>query len=276
MIEFSCHTWAFNDLTLTEALGTIARLGFRYADLGSGAHFNPVKAVADSRRVIADIVADLRVYNLKLADVYLLLPRITLADEDARRYEIEQFKALVPVMKGIGTAGVTLSPGMAVPNPNPDPDSNGDPAFERAVEALHEMIDSAGDDLSISIEPHLDSVAATPERALKLVEAVPGLSITLDWAQFVQQGYSDDDLAPLLPHTRHVQMRQAAKGKLQTAFAAGSIDLPAAMRTLQTADYRGVMCIEYLRSTQEVHGMIPVNVVRETVRLRDTLRTARK
>ncbi|HEX2618495.1 MAG TPA: hypothetical protein VHL11_00075, partial [Phototrophicaceae bacterium] len=101
MIEFSCHTWAFNDLTLTEALGTIARLGFRYADLGSGAHFNPVKAVADPRRVAADIIGDLRVYNLKFADVYLLLPRISLADEEARRYEIDQFKTLLPVIRAI-------------------------------------------------------------------------------------------------------------------------------------------------------------------------------
>ncbi len=37
MIEFACHTWTFNDLTVPEALGTIARLGFRYADIGFAA-----------------------------------------------------------------------------------------------------------------------------------------------------------------------------------------------------------------------------------------------
>lgn len=268
MIEFSCHTWAFNDLTLTEALGTIARLGFRYADIGSGAHFNPVKAAADPRRVIADIIADLRVYNLKLADVYLLLPRITAADESARRYEIDQFKGLVPALRAIGTAGVTLSPGMTVPE-----DAE---AYQRAVDALTEMSDAAGDDLSISIEPHLDSIASTPEAALKLVDDVPGLSLTLDWAQFVQQGYNEDDLVPMLPHTRHIQLRQAAKGKLQTPFDSGTIDFPAVIRALQAENYRGVVCIEYLRSTQDIHGMMPVNVLRETVKLRDILRLARK
>jgi sugar phosphate isomerase/epimerase len=263
MIEFSAHSWAFNDLTLTEALGTIARLGFRYADIGSGAHFNPVKAIADGRRVAADIIADLRVYNLKLADVYLLLPRISLADESSRRYEIDQFKAMIPIIRAIGAAGVTLSAGVAVPD---DED-----AYKRSVEALMEMAEAAGDDLSIGIEPHVDSVVSTPDTALKLMEDVPGLSLTLDWAQFVQQGFAQDDITRLLPHTRHVHIRQAAQGKLQTAFDAGSIDFPAIMRALQSADYRGVVCIEYLRSTQT-----PVNVIRETVKLRDTLRSARK
>lgn len=268
MIEFSCHTWAFNDLTLTEALGTIARLGFRYADLGSGAHFNPVKAAADTRRVVADIIGDLRVYNLKLSDVYLLLPRISLADDEARRYEIEQFKTLLPVLRAIGTPGVTLSPGLAQPD---------DPvAYQRTVDALLEMSDAAGDDLSLSIEPHLDSMAATPEEALKLVDAVPGLAITLDVAQFVQQGFSLDDMIPLLEHTRHVQVRQAAKARLQTPFSAGTVDLPGLMRALNNANYQGVVCVEYLRTTQDLHGMMPVEVIRETVKLRDALRTSRK
>jgi sugar phosphate isomerase/epimerase len=138
------------------------------------------------------------------------------------------------------------------------------------------MSDAAGDELSISIEPHLDSMASTPDQALKLVEAVPGLSLTLDWAQFTQQGLTADDLTPLLPHTRHIHLRQAAKGRLQTPFDTGTIDLPGVMRTLSAADYRGVICLEYLRTTQDLHGMAPVNIIRETVKLRDTLRAARK
>ncbi len=272
MIEFSCHTWSFTDLTLTEALGTIARLGFRYADLGSGIHFNPVKAVADPRRVAADIVADLRVYNLKLADVFLLLPRISDPDEAVRRYEIDQFKALLPVMRGIGAPGVTLSPGVSQPDTDPDE------TRQHIIDALTEMSDAAGDDLSISIEPHVDTVIQTPDEALALVEAVPGLSLTLDWAHFFYRGVRIREMTPLLPQTRHVHIRQASRDKLQTPAEGkdAAIDLPAVLRALQNAQYHGVICVEYLPTPQAAHGMLPVNVIRETVKLRDALRAARK
>ena len=52
MTEFSCHTWAFNDLTLPEALGTIARLGFRYVDIGSGASLNAARAAERPQAVV--------------------------------------------------------------------------------------------------------------------------------------------------------------------------------------------------------------------------------
>jgi hydroxypyruvate isomerase len=83
-------------------------------------------------------------------------------------------------------------------------------------------------------------------------------------------------MTPLLEHTRHVQVRQAAKAKLQTSFSAGTVDLPGLMRALSTANYRGVVCVEYLRTTQDLHGMMPVEVIRETVKLRDAMRTTRK
>ena len=79
MLEFSCHTWAFSDLTLPEALGTIARLGFRYADIGSGSNLNTQRAAEHPRKEAADIQADLKLFNLKVGDLYLLLPRISLA-----------------------------------------------------------------------------------------------------------------------------------------------------------------------------------------------------
>src|SRR6187549_3830331 len=103
MLEFACHTWAFNDLILPEALGTIARMGFRYVDIGSGAHINSQRAAADPRKEAADIRSDLEAFNLDVSDLYLMLPRISLADEDRRRKEIDLYKALVPFAQALGT-----------------------------------------------------------------------------------------------------------------------------------------------------------------------------
>src|SRR5690606_3254243 len=103
MFEFSCHTWAFTDLTLPEALGTIARMGFRYVDLGSGSALNISRAAEYPKQTAAEIQQDLHVFNLKLSDFYLLLPRISLQDADLREKDLALFKALMPFAVALGT-----------------------------------------------------------------------------------------------------------------------------------------------------------------------------
>ncbi len=268
MLEFSCHTWAFNDLTLPEALGTIARLGFRCVDIGSGTQLNAPRAAENPTRVAGEIKRDLELFNLKLSDLYLMLPRISLADESKRQKELELYKALIPFAKELGTPGITISPGLA----QPEEDSE---ARERTVAALREMVKLATDAaVQISIEPHMDSMAQTPEAALGFVKDVPGLKITLDWAHPVCQNIAHDDIVKLLPQTRHVQIRQAARAQLQTPFERGRIDIPRVVQALREGSYEGVICVEYM-NTPGWHGMIPVNAIRESARMRDELRAAR-
>jgi sugar phosphate isomerase/epimerase len=265
-MDFACHTWAFNDLTLPEALGTVARLGFRYVDIGSGPHLNAAKAAADPQRIAAEIRQDLEAFNLKVSDLYLMFPRISSPDEDKRRKDIDLYKALLPFAKALGTAGVTLSPGVT----QPEEDTQ---AYERTAAALREMLSAAGD-LPVSIEPHLDSMAQKPEIALKLVKDVPGLKLTVDWAHLVCQNISHDEIVSLLPHARHVQIRQAARAHLQTPFDRGRIDVRKVVTALVGAKYSGIVCIEYMRMPGW-HGMIDVNVIREAAQMRDALRAAR-
>lgn len=268
MLEFACHTWAFNDFTLPEALATIARLGFRYADIGSGANLNTQRAAENPRKAAEEIRADLDLFNLKISDLYLMLPRISLPDEDKRGREIELFKALVPFAAALGTPGITLSAGLAHP-------ADDDEAPDRVVAALREMV-KAGKDmrLRISIEPHMDSMAQTPEQALKFIQEVPGLTLTLDWAQMVCQDVFHADILTLLPHTAHIQMRQAARAQLQTPFDRGRIDVKKVVQDLIAADYQGIVCVEYM-NTPGWHGMVAVNAIQESARMRDELRAAR-
>lgn len=268
MLEFACHTWAFNDLTLPETLGTIARLGFRYVDIGSGANLNAQRAADNPAKAASEIRADLDLFNLQVSDLYLLLPRISLADDGKRGRELDLYRALVPFAVELGTPGITLSPGLAHP-------SGDDDAYQRTAQALGEMVrlgQEAG--LRVSIEPHLDSMAQTPEMALKLVGDVPRLSLTLDWSHFVCQDTPHDDILKLLPHTQHMHLRQAAPGKLQTGFAEGRVDVKRVVQDVLAAGYGGVICVEYM-NTPGWHGMVSVNAIRESARLRDELRQAR-
>jgi sugar phosphate isomerase/epimerase len=120
----------------------------------------------------------------------------------------------------------------------------------------------------------MDSMAQTPDQALKFVNDVPGLSLTLDWAQMVCQDVFHDDILKLLPHTQHIQLRQAARAQLQTPFDRGRIDVKKVVKDVQAAGYEGVLCVEYM-NTPGWHGMVAVNAIQESTRMRDELRAAR-
>lgn len=171
--------------------------------------------------------------------------------------------------------------GVAEPNAEeeaspPGPAHTQPTPFDYAVDSFQRIVEIIEDtDLRISFEPHLDSVAPTPEKALSLLEAVPGLSLTLDWAQLTAQGAVSSEIEPLLQHTAHVQLRQAARGRLQTPYHEGIIDLGQVVELLAVNDYRGAISIEYMNRSGW-HGLTALDVVRETGLTRDEIRNARK
>lgn len=310
MFELACHTWGFSDQPLEQAIQTIARLGFNAVDLGSGTHLDTDAAAKNPKKEAGRIRALLDRFHLNVTDLYLLLPALASPDEGRRLYEVKLFQRLVPFVVALGAPGVTLSPGIAppesetrrqkargreagdeentaeddppsaLPPATPPPASEPEPLpktpFDWAAESLRRVVEIAGEtDLRVSIEPHLDSVAPTPDRALALLEAAPGLSITLDWAHFTAQGIVSREIEPLLPHVAHVQIRQAARGRLQTPFPEGGIDIQRMLTLLYQNGYRGALTVEYM-TTFGWHGMAAVDIVREIGRTRDALRAYRR
>ncbi len=269
MMELSCHTWGFNDRSLEEALGTAARMGFRNVDVGSGVHLDTERAAAHPNEAAEYVRGLLQFYSLNLTDLYLMLPYINAPDPAKREEQVVLFRQLLPFALALGTPGLTISPGI-------QHSDGADHSLARSIPVLLEIVQAAADsDLRISYEPHMDSSVISPEQALLVVEAVPGLSITLDYAHFIVQGYTLEDLQPLLQHTSHVQIRQAVKGRLQTPHEQGRIDFDVLIHDLAKEDYHGVLCVEYM-TTVGWHGMMPVNVVKETIKTRDALKKLRQ
>lgn len=267
-MRIACHAWAYNDLPLEEAVGTIARLGFRWIDLGSGPHLDLNRAAAYPEAEAATIQQVLRRFDLAVTDLYLMLPYINAPDPAQREAQLTMFERLIPFAVALGTPGITVSPGL-IHKDGPDH------SLARAIPALLRMLQAADDtDLRISFEPHMDSVAQRPEQALLLLEAVPGLSVTLDYAHFVYQGLVSREIAPLLDHVAHVHIRQARRGALQTPHSEGTVNIPQLLQDLFSAGYRGALTVEYM-TTFGWHGMMPVSISTETVRTRDALRAAR-
>ncbi len=265
-MQFGCHTWGFNDKTLEEALGTIARLGFRYVDIGSGPHLDVVVASEKPQRTADTFKRHLDAFHLQVSDVYLMLPRISVEDADRREHEIKSFEALLPFVRALGAPGITISPGVG---------GQGDEADvrERVAGVLRRLIELA-DDIPLSFEPHLDSIAQTPADARALVDMVAGLKITLDWSHMVTQGIKPDAAANLLPFVRHVQVRQAAPMRMQTPFDQGVLDLDRVITLLLSASYQGIITVEHMQ-TVGWHGAAAVNPVAEAIQTRDALRDLR-
>jgi hypothetical protein len=240
VIRFACHTWAFADLTLTEALGTIARMGFAQVDLGSGTHLNLVKAAADGARISAEIIGDLRVYHLQVSDVALLMPGLSDPSEQSR--ELDLFRAVIPTLQQLQAAGVTIITEMT-----------GLTSVGPLIEALQTIVKLA-EGLPVSLETPLEALVNGQIAAI--LAEVPDLQLTLPATAW---GSSQGDLTAWQDRVRHVIVPPAADGTtLQTM-----------MNGLQAQNYQGVITIHPNKSQR-------TTPIQEAIRVRDLLKSYRK
>lgn len=269
MLDLACHTWGFNNRSFLEAAATIARLGFRNIDLGTGPHIDLVQAAQNPTQLADNINLTLADFGLKLTDLYLMLPYINAPDVERRERQLRLFESLIPFAEALNAPGITVSPGIQ----HPDGAAH---SFARVIPALQSMLDlTENSDLRISFELHMDSSITKAEDALLLLQAVPGLSLTLDVTHLVVQGIDWDVIKSLLEFTAHLHVRQAAPGKLQTTFEQGVVDMKRLINDLIAADYHGVITVEYM-TTFGWHGTEAVNIPHEIVRTRDALRAAKQ
>jgi sugar phosphate isomerase/epimerase len=101
-------------------------------------------------------------------------------------------------------------------------------------------------DIVFSVEAHVGSIVPVPKKAERLVDDVPGLTLTLDYTHFTRMGLPDSDVAPLVPHAGHFHMRGAAKGRLQTSFRDNIIDYDRVLAVMHSTGYSGWIGIEYV------------------------------
>jgi len=111
-MRIACHAWAYNNLSLEDAVGTIARLGFRYVDLGSGPQLDVGRAAAYPEAEAANIVRLLERFELNITDLYLMLPYTNSPDPSQREAQLNLFERLIPFAVALGTPGITISAGI--------------------------------------------------------------------------------------------------------------------------------------------------------------------
>ena len=119
-------------------------------------------------------------------------------------------------------------------------------------------------------EAHVGSLAPDPTEALRLVQGVPGLTLTLDYTHFTRLGLPDSASEPLIPHASHFHVRGARQGRLQCNFKDSTIDYARVVKLMRQSGYNGYLGIEYVWIDWE-HCNESDNLS-ETVLFRDFLR----
>ena len=144
-------------------------------------------------------------------------------------------------------------------------------AFVRGRDQLRPLMDLASDaGVCLRIEPHVESVTWRPELALRMLDEVQGLSLTVDHSHFVFHGLPYEQIAMMHPFGTHWHARQAAFGFLQTGFDEGEIDFARIVDDLSESGYQGVIALEVVNIGWM--NLDRIDVLGETVRLRDYLR----
>lgn len=266
-MRLSLTSWSFPVCTLAETAAIANAIGLEGIDLGYR-H----RASIDRARVLSDPAG----YGAALrAELPLAVPNLFHlfgADRAERQLagppdprNLADLHAVLRFCQAVGAPTLMVLPGLVGPG------QSRLAAMDAAIAALAPMVEAArAHDVALTVEPHVQAWLESPAMALDLVQALPGLKLTLDPAHFVCGGHTQEAIEPLCPHAAHVHLRQARPGSLQCRLDEGTIHFPALLAALRDAGYRGWLAIEYLN--QPYMDTRHDDVLLETVRMRDLVR----
>lgn len=258
-----------------DLIGELGLAGVSMAFMGGHTAREPDEIAADPERWGERVAGDLAARGLAAADVFLI-PRVDLVGmavnhpDAAERERSEQiFASFLRFAKRVGSSGMTILPGLVFGG------ESWEAAFERSAEALRGRVEAArAGGLRLSVEPHIVSTAPyagsltdTPAKVARLLDAVPGLELTLDYGHFNVQGIPDRDVEPLLAHARHFHMRGGARGLVQTKFEDNVTDFARVLDVMAAVGYDGWVEIEYVHDGRP--GCSDCDTIQEIRKFRD-------
>lgn len=277
-LKLSCTDFSFPLLPHDAALQLISLLGLHGADIGLFAgrsHVRPETELRKPEHQGGALHRRLAGHDLIAADIFLQVHEnftdyaVNHPDTERRKFAREQFLRTVDYAATAGSKHITILPGVIFKT---EPRSK---SLARAAEELSwRVAHAAAMKLTVAVEPHVGSIADTPERALQLAALTPGLGITLDYAHFTRAGFPDSRIEPLTARATHFHARCARKGRLQSSFKQNTIDFRRVVKVLSHLNFKGWTALEYVWIDWEHCN--EVDVLSETIQLRDQLIAATK
>jgi sugar phosphate isomerase/epimerase len=260
MMRLTVTSWSFPACTLVEAWGIAQALGFQAMDLGllHGAALDRGRIIADPEGAAGALggIAASNLYWLFGADI----AQNAVSDPGARARNEAEFVQVCRFARAAGCPSIFVLPGITGPS-----------AFDAAAAGLRGLVAVAeAHGIQLTVEPHVGGLLASPSQTFRMLDAVPGLRLTLDYAHFVCLGFRQEDIDPLIPHAAHLHMRQARPGALQAKWGEGVLDFTAMVGRLRDAEYQGYVAVEYVH--QGYMNTLFDDVLTETVAMRDHLR----
>ncbi len=248
--KFACADFSFPLLSHGQALSLIAMLEFEGVDIGlfeGRSHLWPsaeFENIQDSAQQLKKRLEDL---GLKAADIFLQIApdfepyAINHPDTSRRERARNWFQKTLAYAAECGCEHVTILPGVHFKTESEEA------SFGRTVEELAWRVEQArARDLDFGIEAHVGSIVPDPESAGRLIEQVPGLTLTLDYTHFTRLEMPDEEIEPLIRYASHFHVRGARPGRLQTSFAENVIDYRRVFQAMQASGYAGWIGIEYV------------------------------
>ncbi len=266
-MKLSLTSWSLRGCTLDEAVAIARVLRFDGVDLGF--FYGPA---LDKQALLADpeaTAARVRALELPVPCFYHLFGATPADRHLARAADLDRnvadFSRVVAFCEAAEIATVFVLPGVL------DAGVGRNAAIEVSAASLRALLPIAtAAGVTLTIEPHVHSILESPATTLRLLEAVPGLKLTLDYAHFVCAGWRQEEVDALAPHAAHVHLRQARPGALQTPMHQGTINMHDQLATLRDAGFAGHVAVEYVH--QDYMDTRYEDVLTETVAARDLVR----
>jgi sugar phosphate isomerase/epimerase len=275
-LKLACADFSFPLLPHDRVLDLIAMLEFEGVDIGlfeGRSHLWPSKEFKSPAKSGNRLRRKLSDRGLRCADVFLqmnpsFVPYAINHPEAARRRRARDwFLKTLDYTAAAGAKHVTTLPGVYFAGEKPDK------SWKRTCDELAWRVAMATQQhIIFSIEAHVGSITPNPKAALRLVNSVPGLTLTLDYTHFTRAGLPDRVAEPLIAFASHFHARGARKSRLQAPFPKNTIDYSRVLQVMRKTGYRGYVGVEYVWVDWEHCN--EVDNLSETIQMRDFLRKA--
>jgi sugar phosphate isomerase/epimerase len=274
-LTLACADYAFPLLPHGKVLDLIRALEFDAVDIGlfeGRSHIWPSKVLGSPVKSGKQLQRQLAARGLRCADIFLQTDTsfVTYAPNNPeaprRRRSRDWFLKTLDYTTACGAKHLTALPGVWFEKENPRT------SWSRCCDEMAWRVGQAKQQrIVFGVEAHIGSIIAKPSDALRLMQSVPGLTLTLDCTHFIRDGLPDTAADPLVPYTSHFHARCARKDRVQSSFKENTVDYARMLRALHRANYRGYVVVEYVWVDWEHCN--EVDNVSETILLRDFIRT---
>ncbi len=248
-LRLACADFTFPILPHHQVLQLISMLGFKGVDIGlfeDRSHLQPSSEFANVSRSAQRLRKKLDDNGLAAADLFLQLALDYESHAVNHPHPRRRRQARAAFLKTLDYAAecrgrhITGLPGVHFK------DESRRDSVARAAEELAWRVEKAREyRIAFAIEPHIGSFADTPTRAARLVQEVPGLTLTLDYGHLFPRGFREAEIEQLIQHSSHFHARGTNGHSGSTTLADNTLDWKRIFRVMEKTGYQGWIELEY-------------------------------